>query len=78
MMDDRERLEEAHGIWELAVVRLATMAEVGTVGDGYVDSNLFKRAVAEERAAFNVWRRVSEEAVTPFVIVEPTKKDGDG
>lgn len=52
----QEKIEEAHGLWELAVVRLATMAEVG------VTHPLLRAAVDEERAAFAHWQAVSNAA----------------
>lgn len=59
-MTDRERIEEAHGLWEIAVVRLAALAEAGA------DKGLMKAAVLEERIAFGVWRHVSNCITNPL------------
>jgi len=56
-MDSRDKIEEAHGLWEMAIVRLAAMAELNA------PAVLITRAVEEERAAFRNWREVSVVAV---------------
>ncbi len=55
-MTDQERIEESHGLWELAIVRLATIAELSG------NRKLINAAVAEERKAFKDWQRVSNLA----------------
>lgn len=61
-MTDEERIEEAHGLWEIAVVRLAAISAVAFTGDGRVDKTLWENARDEECRAFGVWQRVSDEA----------------
>jgi hypothetical protein len=63
-MTDIERIEEAHGIWELAVVRLAAMVEISASGE---NAEAIRNASTEERRAFGVWRRVSDEVCLPAV-----------
>ena len=55
-MNPRERIEEAHGLWELAVARVAAFVEAGAT------STQLNIAVAEERAAFKRWEFVSAQA----------------
>ena len=50
-----QRILEAHGLWELAVVRVAAFAECGA------KPLLLKQAVSAERDAFVNWQRVSKE-----------------
>lgn len=52
-VNDRERIEEAHGLWELAICRLAALVEGGAKRE------LIRRAVDGERRAFYHWREVS-------------------
>lgn len=54
-MNGRERIEEAHGLWELAIVRLAVLAEARA------SSKLIAEAVKKERKAFEHWQAVSDE-----------------
>lgn len=56
MLTPGERIEEAHGLWELAVVRLAAMVEADA------PRGLLSGASADEREAFRRWREVSREA----------------
>ena len=59
-MTEQEKNEEAHGLWELAVVRLATIAEVQMeVGVAKLAPEALFDAVRVERAAFRHWQRVS-------------------
>jgi hypothetical protein len=53
----RERIEEAHGLWELAVVRLATLASVGA------KPAIVNEAAQDERDAFAHWTAVSRRAL---------------
>lgn len=55
-MNAKERIEEAHGLWELAVVRLAALAEAGAPKPSLL------KAVKEEREAFAAWAAVSAAA----------------
>jgi len=55
-MSPQERIEEAHGLWELAICRLAALAEAGRTREGLKD------AIEKERQAFEHWRRISVEA----------------
>lgn len=56
-MSPKERIEEAHGLWELTMVRLAAAVEFG------VQHPLLGGLVDEERRAFAHWQAVSAEAV---------------
>lgn len=66
-MTDTEKLEEAHGLWELAVARLAAIAGAAvyesegplSIGSG-ISIGVLREAVEEERAAFRHWTVVSE------------------
>ncbi len=51
----KDRIEEAHGLWELQVARLAALVEGGVRG------SLLKAASKDEREAFTNWQRVSRE-----------------
>jgi hypothetical protein len=57
-MTDQDKIEESHGLWEMAIVRLAAMAELNA------PRNLIDIAVAEERAAFKVWQEASNRATS--------------
>ena len=62
-MSDQERIEEAHGLWELAVTRVAALAEaMASIGQPVPDA-LLHDAVSKEREAFAHWQRISN-AVT--------------
>ncbi len=56
-MSDRDRIEEAHGLWELEVARLCAFVEIG--------AGVAQLADASDRAnaAFDHWQKVSK-AVT--------------
>lgn len=60
-MTPHERIEEAHGLWELAVQRVAALAEIA-VELGRVPVTMHE-AVVEERAAFRRWQDVSRKAL---------------
>ena len=60
-MSPEQRIEEAHGLWELCVVRVAAMAELLSYAE--MQSPLLLQAVKDERAAFINWQKVSREAV---------------
>lgn len=65
-MSPEERIEEAHGLWELAVTRVAAIAEVlsATPRDMVVvPVDLLASAVKLEREAFACWQDVSREAI---------------
>ena len=64
-MTDRERIEEAHGLWELAVARVAALVEAGA------RRKMLLEAVAIERTAFARWTRVSAIAVERPVPIYP-------
>jgi hypothetical protein len=55
-MDSQAKIEESHGLWELAIVRLAAFVEAKA------PQSMIDRALAEERAAFKVWQAVSDIA----------------
>jgi hypothetical protein len=54
-MNPDRRINESHGLWELAVTRLAAFTEAGATRE------LLKKASADERDAFKNWQRVSRE-----------------
>lgn len=56
-MNAKERIEEAHGLWELAVVRVALLAEIG------INDTHMAIAIREERNAFRHWENVSRSAL---------------
>ncbi len=56
-MEPQARIEEAHGLWELAIVRLGAFAEVGA------SKKVIADAVAEERRAYSQWKAVSCGAI---------------
>ncbi len=57
-MTDQEKLEEAHGLWELAVARLAAFVEAGVEGQKLL------QATAEERRTFAHWQRISDRVTS--------------
>lgn len=62
-MNARERIEEAHGLWELAIARVAAFTEI-IVSTGKGASNaLIRDAVVAERKAFYHWQEVSKLAL---------------
>lgn len=73
-LDDKERIEEAHGLWELAVTRSAAMLDMlvrGALDEGDDTFSLslsrplmmaLHAAVSDEQATLTNWRRVSREA----------------
>lgn len=56
-MEPQDRIEESHGMWELAIVRLATMIEVGASTDKV------EEAVRIERHAFAHWSNTSQKSI---------------
>lgn len=56
-MNPQTRIEESHGLWEMAVVRLAALVEAGA------KRPVVQKALAEERIAFWHWREVSVRAI---------------
>lgn len=56
-MSPTERIEEAHGLWEIDVTRLAALVEAGASRDK------LNAAHKEERASYAWWKAVSREAV---------------
>ncbi len=54
-MDVSRLIDEAHGLWELAVTRLAALVEAR------VGAPLLSQASKDERDAFANWKRVSRE-----------------
>lgn len=55
MLEPASRIEEAHGLWELLVARVAAFVEAGA------DKRALMAASKEERDAFLNWQRVSKE-----------------
>lgn len=61
-MTDEQKNEEAHGLWEIAVARLAAVAEVLSaegVSEDIRPSEL-RPLVKAERDAFAAWQEVSK------------------
>ena len=56
-MNPQSRIEEAHGLWELAAIRALAMAETKA---SYL---LIEIAIKEERAAYHHWREVSAKCL---------------
>lgn len=54
-MDPQARINEAHGLWELCVVRLVALIEGGVNGQALI------AAIQDERDTFANWKRVSRE-----------------
>lgn len=54
-MDPSTRIQEAHGLWELTITRLAAFVECGA------DPASLQQASKDEREAFTNWQRVSKE-----------------
>lgn len=60
------RIQEAHGLWELSVARVAALAEcqTDTLTERATASHVTRLLVAaskDERAAFRNWQAVSKE-----------------
>lgn len=55
-MNDRDKIEEAHGLWELAIVRLAAFVECGAAKE------VIREAIKDERASFYKWSDASNRA----------------
>lgn len=56
-MSPQDRIEEAHGLWELAIVRVSCMVEVGA------DKSWITEALKEERRAYLQWKAVSSVSI---------------
>lgn len=54
-MNPEQRIQESHGLWELAIARLAAFVESGA------EKALLRQASKDEREAFTNWQRVSKE-----------------
>jgi DNA-binding FadR family transcriptional regulator len=54
-MKKTQRIQEAHGLWELAIARLAAMVEADA------DRARIRIASTDEREAFRNWQRVSKD-----------------
>lgn len=67
MMDGAAAVEEAHGLWELAVQRVAALAEAfeSTSELSAAQGALFSDAIRLERQTFDHWRRVSNLVTQP-------------
>lgn len=50
-----QRIQEAHGLWEMQIARLCGLVE------GKADRKLLDSASKDEREAFRNWQRVSKE-----------------
>lgn len=60
----RERIEEAHGLWELAAARALALAEAVVATDGKPSVHeLMAEALVAEREAYTHWKVVSDEAL---------------
>ncbi len=61
-LSPKERVEEAHGLWELQVTRVAMFAEMICLCNGQgLSLGELKRVVAAEREAFKNWQETSRE-----------------
>ena len=58
-LTQRERIKEAHGIWELAIARVAGMTELLLAPDKKVAEEKMLEAVRAERQAFIDWQQVT-------------------
>lgn len=58
MLSDKEKIEEAHGLWELSAARLAAFVEVGALAERV------QEASRDERNAFDHWQHISSQAVS--------------
>lgn len=59
-LEPKDRVEEAHGLWELAVTRVALLVE--NCCSGHPTSlAMMKQCSSEERDAFKNWQAVSRE-----------------
>ena len=60
-----QRIQEAHGLWELQVSRLIGVVEIyvstSQSREGDLLSDLLRKFSREERVAFENWQRVSKE-----------------
>lgn len=59
-LDPRGRIEEAHGLWELAAVRCCLFCQQLATGHGG-SLTVLKELVSDERDAFKNWQAVSRE-----------------
>ena len=57
-MDDQTKIEEAHGLCELAVVRLVAFVEANAMPDKVA------QALQDEREAFKIWANASNRATS--------------
>lgn len=65
-MTPQERIEEAHGLWELAIARVSAMTEIMCrLPHHDAIKDLLKDALAVERRTFEHWRSVSTKELTP-------------
>jgi hypothetical protein len=68
-LDPDERIEEAHGLWELAAARVCALSEAIVATDGKAAVHeLLIAAVELERSAFEHWREISAAAVAEKAI----------
>ena len=58
-LTQRERIKEAHGIWELAIARVAGMTELLLAPDKRAVEEKMLEAVRAERQAFIDWQQVT-------------------
>lgn len=59
-MTPEQRIEEAHGLWELAAQRVCALAELPITEDVALK---IKEASIDERQALVQWQAVSKEAL---------------
>lgn len=60
-IDPRRRIDEAHGLWELAVTRVAALLEAHVSMETGIHGWLLVQASTDERTAFTNWQRVSKD-----------------
>lgn len=67
-MTEKERIEEIHGLWELAVTNVATLARQVCADErsGHVSEQLLevlKTACREEQELLGLWQRTTLRAI---------------
>lgn len=62
MIEPSQRIQEAHGLWELQIARLASAVEhLLATNNPSVSFELVRDASKAEREAFTNWQSVSKE-----------------
>lgn len=75
-MTPTEKIEEAHGLWELQVARVAAMVEIlfddTTVILTALQAESLRDASDKERVAFEHWQNVSGTEINSLLLNDPT------